>query len=226
MRWVWYAGSSTDFYMTTILWFGCGKNGLKQKLTVNEFVHYMFTVPSIPHTHIYTYSTHKFISYAKYRHRIQLRCIPSRDLKKREGKCTQSKMPIWFMCEGKGGISRHNMQVPRVGCQHDLHVRKKQRDAFYILLEERERNKEIKPRLISSEGKDTSMLWFLPFNFSMTSGGAFSLIKVLYSWNESWPWDSTATKTLTRVTGRISRQCHQVHMTVREEYLTENWLAQ
>lgn len=35
----------------------------------------------------------------------------------------------------------------------------------------RERHKKTNARLVSSEGEDTSVLQFLPFNFSVTSGG-------------------------------------------------------
>ena len=47
-------------------------------------------------------------------------------------------------------------------------------------------------------GEDTGVLQFLAFNFSVTSGGGgggwwwgFSLIKVLYSWNECQPRDGS-----------------------------------
>lgn len=111
-----------------------GRNGLKKKQTVNEFDKSSLCTRSNTYTHLnrYIYSTHKFLSRVKYRHKIQLRCIPSWDLKKQEASMSRAECQLDLCAREKGGILRHNRWVPRVGCQHDLHVKKKQSDVFYM----------------------------------------------------------------------------------------------
>lgn len=78
---------------------------------------------------------------------------------------------MWFTCEGE-----------------------KQRDAFLHFIPGGGGLRRWNLCSSPPRGEDTGVLQFLAFNFSVTSGrwggGGFSLIKVLYSWNECRPRDS------------------------------------
>lgn len=184
-----------------------GRKGLTQ--TVNEFDKSSLYSPS--HTYTFVHAR-TFRSHVTHRQEIQLRRIPNSNKKQACAKPDASLIYAW----GKGGTLRHNRWVPRVARQHDLHVRKNQGDTFYILLQEGDRYKQIKLRAVSSEREHASVLQFLPFNLSVTSGGRLLIDKnsLFVKW-VSASGQRRGTKTLTFLTRRISFRCHQLHVTVR-----------